>query len=98
MKAYVISFGKGDSKEALHDIYRKDIPGVIKELESAAESFGDGSFRKVSKVTQQRTTYSECDLTKKLIQDGVKEDTLHLAYGPKGKILFWVNINAVEIS
>lgn len=98
MTAYVISVGKGDSTEALHDIYRKNLEGVLQELKTAAESFGKGSFKKVSKVTPKKITYSDCDLTKKFIQDGLKEDTVHLAYGPKGKIHFWVNINTVDIS
>ena len=35
--------------------------------------------------------------SEKFLKDAIKEDTVHVAFGPKGKTHFWANINTVEI-
>lgn len=97
MTAYIIHVGEGDAIEATEIIYKLKVDGILEELQALARG-KTGGWKMVLSETKGKTPYSSVELTKKLLTQGLKEDTVHLAYGPKNKTHFWVNINSVEIS
>lgn len=95
MKAYMMSFGKGSELEASHDVYRKDIPGVLNELEKA---WGEGAVMKTpGKVTKNRTYYKNVKLNAELLKKALAEDTVHLVHVLEGQPAAWVNINPILV-
>jgi len=95
MKAYMMSFGKGSEREASKDVYRKDIPGVLKELESV---WGEGAILKTpGKVTKNRTYYKNVKVDVEFLKKALSEDTLHLVHVLEGRPAAWVNINPILV-
>lgn len=93
MTAYIISTAPGDAKEAHNDIYKRTLKEVFNELTALAKDFQKGFF----KVQNEKGKYVSCEFSEKFLKDAIKEDTVHVAFGPKGKNHFWANINTVEI-
>ena len=94
MKAYIISVGSGNAKEASRDIYKRLVSGVVEELEEMAKAVPKGYF----KVLNEKGKYVSCELSEEMLKKMLKEDTAHVAYGPRASTIFWANINTVEIS
>ena len=93
---YTIDIGEGDAAEASKRIYRAKLDGVSEELQKLAREYPSGSWKTFSEEVKGKLPYAPVELTKKLLQT-VKDDTVHLAYGPKTKNHFWVNINTMQI-
>lgn len=93
MKAYIISIGEGKAKEANKDIYKQKLKGVLEELNAMAEKFTGAVFKKPAGKFAKKI-----DLTEKYLEEGLKEDTVHIICGSTNKTYFWANINEIEIS
>ena len=95
MKIYLMSFGKGNEIEASYDVYRKDIPGVLDELEKA---FGEAAtIKHPSKITTRRTYYKTVAVSAEFLKKELAEDTLHLVRITDGRPDVWVNINPITV-
>ena len=95
-KTYSIAVGKGNDTEALDLIYKKTLDEIVEELQALAEKYKKGSWMAPAVTGDGSDVYSPVKWNKKLL-DGLKKDTVHLAFGQKSRIFFWVNINALEV-
>ena len=103
MKAYIISIGGIQNAEAIKDIYKKTLKGVVEELNKEAQEWQakgkvkvkDGYF-KSPRVNAPGC--EEINLTSKWLEAALKEDTATVVYGSKNRNVFWANINEIEIS
>ena len=95
MKIYVMHFGTEKVLEATKEVYRKDLPGVLKELETA---WGEDAVLKTpSKYTKSRIYYKTMKPTVDLLKKALTEDTLHLVHVVDGQPMGWVNINPIMV-
>lgn len=95
MKAYIISIGDGKAREASRDIYKRSIKGVLQELETLAEKFQGSTFKQ---PVLEKKIMKKVALTEKFLEEGLKEDTVHVVCGSSNRTFFWANINEIEIS
>lgn len=95
-KTYSIAVGKGNDTEALDLINKKTLDEVFEELQTLAENYKRGYWMAPAVTGDGSNVYSQVEWDKKLL-DGLKNDTVHLAFGQKSRVFFWVNINALEV-
>lgn len=93
-KTYSIAIGKGT--EASDLIYKKTLDETVEELQALAGKYKKGSWMVPAVTGDGSDVYSPVKWNKKLLDD-LKNDTVHLAFGQKSRIFFWVNINALEV-
>lgn len=95
-KTYSIAVGKGNDTEALDLINKKTLDEVFEELQALAEKYKRGYWMTPAVTGDGSDVYSQVKLDKKLL-DGLEKDTVHLAFGQKGRIFFWINVNVIEV-
>lgn len=91
MTIYTVSIGNGNEMEASKEFFKLSVKSVVEFLKDLQKKAGKGDFKaKAGKF------YKNIELSEKWLEDALKEDTAHIGFGPKGKLVFWANINTAE--
>lgn len=93
MTVIEIAIGKAKDKEATETVFVSDTSVAASWLlAKAARTLESGSFKKL----EGRRRFN-VELTQQYLDKQLEDDSVYLEFGKQNDILFWVNLNVVEM-
>lgn len=93
MTVIEIAIGRPKKNEASETVFVSDTSVAAKWLlAEAARTLESGSFKRL----EGRRRFN-VDLTQQYLDKQLEDDSVYLEFGKQNDILFWVNLNVVEV-
>ena len=93
MTVIEIAIGRPKENEASETVFVSDTSVAAKWLlAEAARTLESGSFKRL----EGRRRFN-VDLTQQYLDKQLEDDSVYLDFGKQNDILFWVNLNVVEV-